>query len=253
MNNSNQKYKWTIIALILILISTILLFTSNQLKNDTLITLSQQLGSAFFGIGIVILVEENFIKKQIFGDLILGITDFVNNGFVGFYPNRNIDNIKKELEKAQKEIIIISLTAYSPIYLFRDTLIKVCSKNKSCNLTFLLIDSQSEAIKIWEKSLNINGINEEINNSVTYIKEISEELNNIGYKGNLQVKLYNELPLYAGYFIDSRILFYNPYLHGVGGANTPTFKMRNYSNLFNKYYSNVTKVLDSSRTEFSNK
>ena len=184
MDKKIITYKWTIVSLSLIIACVALIIISKCIELRLSSMILEELGAVCFGLGILIFIQENFLKNQ-FKDLFSGSKKYYENGFISFDSKRNIDNIKNEIQNSKKEIIIVSLTAYNTIYSLKDDIYKTCLQHPQCNVKFLLINENSSIIQIWEKSLGINGIKEEILNSKNLISMLSSDLDKTPHIGKI--------------------------------------------------------------------
>ena len=98
----------------------------------------------------------------------------------------------------------------------------------------------SEALKARERDENAG--NDEISHSIEQLIEWAKRENAKGFKGNIEIKYHDHLPLDFMHMMDNR-LYTGPYEYGKGSQQTISFEYNNtgaayeyYKNYFNKLW-----------------
>ena len=135
-----------------------------------------------------------------------------------------------ELDKAKYQVDVVAFGLSS----FRDKnkeRVETCLRN-GVNFRILTMAPDSKKMKVREEEEN----NKNIKNSILQLVDWAKELNQKGYNGNIQIKVYNCMTLDFYWRVDNE-LYVGPYWYGHDSQQTITFKFSANGKGFEQYTS----------------
>jgi len=218
----------------LLVLSFFLLTTSENLKSE------QRLSS---------LVRDELLKTLF--DRVDLKEDLLKAGIQRINLGRDYGRIARQISETSKEIKLMGITIYAPLFTLRSVLIESMSRN-NYDLKVLISTKKSPFLLAKEKEENIIGrLQNEVSGTSKLLQEIYQEASYRGYTGKIQIAFYSSMVYCTLYIIDDRLAIYNPYVYFERGVelpvfeieNTPTGTFRVYSNHFERVWKSTTEKI----------